>query len=120
FKKKKRLYIDGFAEKSHRALMQFMLVRENGPEHFHRLEDDFRDVYAYLESIEPPAYPYAVDSSLAEQGRGGFENHCAHGHGTYGAQQSYPERLVSIDEVGTSRVRLDALSRENRQGYHQS
>ncbi|MEL6895185.1 MAG: hypothetical protein AAFP90_03705, partial [Planctomycetota bacterium] len=34
FHKRPYLYIDGFAQKGHRGLMQFMLVRENGPEKF--------------------------------------------------------------------------------------
>ncbi|HWA98277.1 MAG TPA: cytochrome c, partial [Pirellulales bacterium] len=33
-KKKQRLYIDGFAPKSPRALMQFLLIPENGPKEF--------------------------------------------------------------------------------------
>ena len=31
--------------------MQFMLIRQNGPEKFREWESDFRDVYAYLESL---------------------------------------------------------------------
>ena len=120
FKKKKRLYIDGFAEKSPRALMQFMLVKENGPEHFHRLEESFQDVYAYLESIEAPKYPFEIDSALAQQGRGVFENNCARCHGTYGEEETYPERLVPIEEVGTSDVRLRALTKVHREGYGES
>lgn len=120
FKKKQRLYIDGFAEKSPRALMQFMLVKENGPAHFRRLENDFRDVYAYLESLDAPKYPFEIDRTLAEKGRGVFENHCAQCHGTYGEKETYPEKLVPIDVVGTSRVRLDALSKKHREGYGES
>ena len=40
FKKKNRLYIDGFAQKGHRALMPFALIRENGPEKFRKWELD--------------------------------------------------------------------------------
>ena len=63
------IYIDGFAEKGHRGLMQFMLVPQNGPENFRRWEEDFRDVYAYISSLEPPTYPYAIDEQLAARGR---------------------------------------------------
>ena len=34
FRKRPHIYIDGFAEKGHRGLMQFMLVPENGPRFF--------------------------------------------------------------------------------------
>lgn len=116
-KKKNRLYIDGFAEKSHRALMPFMLTRENGPEVFRQREAEFRDVYAYLESLESPTYPFEIDRELADQGKVIFNRSCADCHGTYGEQETYPHRLVPIDEIGTDRVRLDGLSREHRVNY---
>jgi hypothetical protein len=120
FKRKKMLYIDGFAGKGHRGLMQFMLVRSNGPEKFRGWEEEFRDVYAYLSSIEPPKYPFAIDRELAEQGRVAFNRVCADCHGTYGKGGSYPEKLVPIAEVGTDHVRLDALSPAHRDAYGQS
>src|SRR5690606_32041677 len=46
FRKKQRIYIDGFAPKAHRPLMQFMLVEQNGPEQFGQWEADFRDIFA--------------------------------------------------------------------------
>ncbi|MCA9271239.1 MAG: cytochrome c [Planctomycetales bacterium] len=123
FKKRDMIYIDGFAPKGARPLMQFMLVRENGPEKFHAWEDDFRDVYAYLESIEAPRWPYAIDAALAAKGRRIFERRCAECHGTYDddpARETYPNRLVPIDRVATDRVRLNSLSVEHRERYAQS
>jgi mono/diheme cytochrome c family protein len=120
FKKRKRLYIDGFAEKNHRSLMQFMLIKQNGPEKFREWEADYRDVYAYMESLEPPKYPFAIDHSLAAAGEEVFNNNCAHCHGTYGRKETYPHSIVPIDEVGTDRVRLDALTRAGRQHYARS
>jgi mono/diheme cytochrome c family protein len=120
FRRKKMIYIDGFAEKGHRGLMQFMLVPQNGPEKFREWEADFRDVFAYMSSIEAPKYPYAIDEKLAGRGRIAFNRVCADCHGTYGAGGSYPEKMVSIDEVGTDRVRLDALTPAHRESYGQS
>jgi mono/diheme cytochrome c family protein len=120
FHKKQRIYSDGFAAKGHRALMQFMLVSTNGPEKFRQWEADYKDVYAWLESIESPAYPFAIDRSLAAAGRKVFDQHCARCHGTYGAGGSYPNRIVPIDEVGTDRVRLDSLSVQHRTAYARS
>ena len=45
--------------------MQFMLIPENGPEKFHEWEADFKEIYAWLESLQPPAYPFAIDRVLA-------------------------------------------------------
>jgi mono/diheme cytochrome c family protein len=120
FKKKRHIYIDGFAEKGHRALMQFMLVKENGPHKFREWEDDFRDVYAYLESLEAPKWPYEVDESLAARGRIAFERECADCHGTYGERATWPAKTVPLDELGTDRVRLDALNGPQRGSYSAS
>ena len=120
FRRKSRIYIDGFAPKTHRALMQFTLVKENGPEVFRAREDDFRDIFAHLESLEAPHYPFEIDRSLAEQGRGVFNQNCASCHGTYGDGAKYPEKCVPIDEVGTDRVRHDALLPHHREAYGQS
>ncbi|MEX0938847.1 MAG: hypothetical protein WDZ59_13380 [Pirellulales bacterium] len=118
--KKTRLYADGFVPKSHRALMPFLLVRENGPEKFRQWEDDFKAIEAYLESLDAPNYPGAVDRDLASLGEEVFVRMCSECHGTYGSQETYPQRIVPLDEVGTDPVRLTALSEEHRRGYRDS
>ncbi len=115
--RKSRIYADGFAQKGHRGLMQFMMVRENGPEKFREWEADFRDVLEFIESLRPPKYPLAVDAQLAAKGRAIFNESCSQCHGTYGDGSTHPERLIPIDEIGTDRVRLDALTKANRAGY---
>lgn len=120
FYKRPYLYIDGFAPKGHRGLMQFTLIPENGPEFYRENEDGFRDVYAYLDSLRPPKFTGEVDPSLAGQGRVVFENNCASCHGTYGDDWTYPSRTIAIDDIGTDPVRLTALSVEGRQIYADS
>jgi mono/diheme cytochrome c family protein len=120
FRRKRMIYIDGFAAKGHRGLMQFMLVPQNGPEKFRSWDRDFRDVLAYISSIEPPKYPYPIDESLANRGRTAFNRVCAECHGTYGPGGTYPEKTISIDEIQTDRVRLDALTPKHRDAYGQS
>ncbi len=117
FHKKKQLYIDGFAEKGARGLMQFMLVLENGPEKFREWESDFEDVFAYLQSLRPPKYPHSIQHDLAEQGKVVFESNCASCHGTYGDQWEYPEQVVPLEEIGTDPVRLSALTPADRNSY---
>jgi len=96
------------------------MVRANGPEKFREWENDFRDVYEYISSIESPKYPYPIDRTLAQTGQALFNKHCSECHGTYGDSSEYPERIVPIDEVGTDRVRLDALPPANRRSYGES
>jgi mono/diheme cytochrome c family protein len=61
----------------------------------------FTHVRAYIASLEPPAYPYAIDETLAARGKPLFDEHCSSCHGTYGEEGEYPNRLVPLDVVGT-------------------
>ena len=115
FKKKRSLYADGFAPKNHRVLMQFMLLPKNDRETLISWEDDFKDIQAWIESLEAPNYPFQVDVKLAEQGRVVFEKSCARCHGTYGPEEEYEQIMVPLEEVGTDPVRLRALNREHRE-----
>lgn len=117
FKRKEYLYIDGFAAKGHRGLMQFMLVRQNGPEKFREWEEDFRDVYAYISSIEPPKYPHAIDQPLAEKGKVAFNRVCSDCHGTYGDGSEFPNRTIELAEVKTDPVRFQSLTAAHRASY---
>src|SRR5262249_7515164 len=57
-KKKKTMYHTGGTDtRSVRSLMQFMMTPRNMPGDFARAEDDFKDIRAFLLSIEPPRYP---------------------------------------------------------------
>lgn len=62
---------------------------------------NFRDVVAWLKSLEPPAYPEAIDRELAATGKPVFEEHCSGCHGTYGQQETYPNKVVALDLVKT-------------------
>jgi hypothetical protein len=108
-KRKKMLYIDGYAPKAHRALMPFLMLPQNDAEKFTEWEDDFKDILAWIESIEPPKYPWTVDQRLAEQGKVAFERTCAECHGTYGAGGEYPELNVELEVVGTDPARYQAF-----------
>ena len=120
YRKRSGLYADGFAPKGHRMLMQFLLVKENGPERFAEWEDEFRRIEQWIESLEPPRWPWAIDTALAERGKEVFANHCASCHGTYGPEGSYPERMVALNEIGTDRVRFDSLTLKERGDLNES
>lgn len=114
-KKKSSLYADGFAPKTHRPLMQFVLIPRNTREIVYGWEDEFQQIQAWIESVEPPRYPWAIDDAKAARGRAVFETHCARCHGTYGSEGRYEQQIVAIDEVGTDRLRFDALTRRHRE-----
>ncbi len=116
-KKKTGLYADGFAESGHRSLMQFLMVPENSGQRIRGLEDDFKAIYDWILTLEAPKYPFAIDRKLAADGQPIFNRNCARCHGTYGKKETYPNKIVPIDEVGTDRVRLDALTVKHREFY---
>ncbi len=120
FHKRPYLYIDGFAERGHRGLMQFTLVPENGPEFYPQHEDDFRHIHAYMLSLRPPKYEGPIDADLAKRGAALFGTSCSHCHGTYGPDGQYPNVRVALDELGTDPVRLSALPVAGRQKYAES
>jgi len=65
------------------------------------IDNNFDDVLAFINSIEPPAYPEVIDQDMAIRGEALFNEKCATCHGTYGDTESYPNLLISIDEIGT-------------------
>jgi len=119
-KKKTRLYADGFAERDHRALMQFMMTPENSGQRIRGMEEDYKKIYDWIMSLEAPKYPFPIDHKLAQRGREIFNRNCAECHGTYGENSTYPNRIVPIEEVGTDPVRLTALTPEHRRGYEEN
>ncbi len=120
-KKKKTMYYTGGADaRSVRSLMQFMMHPFNGPAVITAAEEDFKQIQAFLLTIEPPKYPLAIDMPLAERGKTIFNDNCSKCHGTYGAHASYPNRIVPIKEIGTDRRRCDGISAEVGEFYNQS
>lgn len=113
-KKKSSLYADGFAPKTARPLMQFIMLPKVTPADLNSWEPHFADILSWIESLEAPKYPYAIDQNLAAIGRNVFEANCAQCHGTYGPDGRYEQQVVSIEEIGTDPVRLNALTPEHR------
>lgn len=111
---KTSLYADGFSPNTHRPLMQFILIPQNGPEQLSQWEDDFRQIEAWIKSTEPPKYPWDIDAELAERGRVVFNEHCSRCHGTYGPKGRYEQKNIAIAEIGTDPVRWQALTPEHR------
>lgn len=119
-RRKTHLYSDGFVAKGHRPLLQFVMVPENSGAALRSWEQEYSDILAWIESLEAPAYPWAIDRPLADKGKIAFERACAACHGTYGDRESYPNRLVPLAEVGTDPVRLESLTVDYRHDMQES
>lgn len=117
FHRRRSLYSDGFAMKTHRALMQFLLDPENKAAKFREWEGDFKDIYAWLDSLTPPKYPWLVDAALVGKGHQLFDQQCARCHGKAGRDDRFPNKIIPIETVGTDPVRLNALTPDQRKAY---
>jgi hypothetical protein len=120
-KKKKTMYHTGGGDaRSVRSLMQFMMSPLNSAASITKEEPTFRDVRAYLLSLEPPKYPFPIDAPLAKKGQEVFEATCSRCHGTYGEKWTYPNRVVPLKEIGTDPKRWEGLTKKLADYYNQS
>jgi hypothetical protein len=109
--KKRTKYYDGRTDaRAHRSNMQFLLA-DASAERLRELEPVFRDIDAFIKSIEPPCYPFPIDAETASRGQVMFEAVCARCHGTYApGAETYPNKIVPIEVIGTDRARFDGLT----------
>ncbi len=120
-KKKKTMYYNGGSDqRSVRSLMQFMMSPINTPNSIKREEEIFADIRQFILSLQPPPYPFAIDRDLADKGEKVFLNHCARCHGTYGANWTYPNKIVPIKDIGTDPKRYQGISEKFARYYDRS
>jgi mono/diheme cytochrome c family protein len=69
------------------------------------IDAHFNDVNAYISTLAPPQYPFAIDRGLADKGHEVFLKTCAMCHGTYAPDPvTYPNILVPQASIGTDDV----------------
>ena len=101
-KKKRTMYHTGVTSaRSIRSMMPFLLSPLHSGESIKAQEPVFADIRAYLLTLEPPKYPFAIDRGLAGRGRAIFHRTCARCHGTYGPEGRYPNKVVPLEVIGT-------------------
>jgi hypothetical protein len=120
-KKKKTMYHTGGSDtRSVRSLMQFMMSPLNFPAAFPKAENDFKDIRAYLLSIEAPKYPLPINRKLADRGKEVFTDTCARCHGTYGEKWTYPNKVIPLKVIGTDRRRYEGITARFGEYYNKS
>jgi hypothetical protein len=120
-KKKTTMYALGsHSARSVRSLMAFMLSPLNSGEYIKSQEPAFRDIQAFLLTLEPPKYPWAVDHKRAEAGRGLFERNCSRCHGTHGPDGKYPNKVIDLEVIGTDPVLATGFPQEAEDEYNRS
>ncbi len=101
-RKKNALFHTGLGRGDHaRLMMSSSMLCTDSVEEAERIDGYFNDVRAYLTTLKPPPYPLPIDRALAAEGKDIFEAHCSECHGTYGDNESYPNLIIPLEEVGT-------------------
>lgn len=101
-KKKNALYYNGMGRGDFtKLLMQASTQGVRDSTEARQIQKNFKDVLAYLKTIEAPKYPYPVNDRLAASGKKLFIDHCSKCHGTYDVPETYPNKLVSLELVKT-------------------
>ncbi|HEX5668155.1 MAG TPA: hypothetical protein VFX73_05075, partial [Chitinophagaceae bacterium] len=101
-KKKNAMFYSGFGRGDFgRFLMGAILLTVNDTTHANKVNEYMDDVLAYIRKLEPPKYPYPVDSAKAKQGKLVYEMRCSKCHGFYGEYSSYPNYLIPQHVIGT-------------------
>lgn len=90
-----------------RIMMSASMLCTDSLEELEKIDRYAPDLRAYLASLSPPDYPFPVEQALADAGQEVFSDHCAHCHGTYTGEESYPARLVPIDVIQTDRTLVE-------------
>lgn len=101
-KKKNALYYNGIGKGDFaRLIMASALLTMKDSAEARVIDSKFPNVLAYLKSIQAPKYPFTIDQTLAQTGKGVFEINCQKCHGSYGTNASYPNLLIDLRTVGT-------------------
>jgi mono/diheme cytochrome c family protein len=119
-RKTTRNWTGGVNVNSIRVDMVNLLTPLNPPQDIKKHETTFADIHAFVMSTEAPKYPFGVDATLAEKGRGLFNETCARCHGTYGPGGKYPNKIVPLDTLGTDRTLARSLSRKNMEIFNKT
>lgn len=114
-KKKHAMFWMGEGRGDHASIMMTAAIMcSDTIEEVARLDSIAPDIRAFIESIEPPVYPFAIDQSLAATGRKLFDSTCSGCHGTYGEATSYPNRIIDIAVVGTDAALINFAKQEGQ------
>ena len=117
-KKKAGHFYNGMSRGDHRGSMMFAssLCVDTAAQAAEMVEY-FADIQAYLASLEAPAYPRAIDQTLAAEGQELFECNCAGCHGTYDDNpdnETYPNLLLPLDVIGTDSLVAEVTPAEGQ------
>jgi len=98
-KKKHGMFYNGFGRGDFgKFLMASNLLTVNDTAESAEVDKHFNDVLSYLNSLQPPKYPYPINKQLAKQGDVLFIKNCAKCHGNI---DDYPNLLIPESSIKT-------------------
>ncbi len=101
-KKKNAMFYNGMGRKDFcKSFIGSSLLTMTDKAKAEEVDENMVDVLAYINSLQPPSYPFTIDTDLAAQGKPIFEENCVKCHGTYGSEADYPNLMVSLKTIGT-------------------
>ena len=101
-KRKSTMFYNGMGQGDlTRIMMASALLTMGDTTEAREVDNKFNDVYAFLQSIEPPEYPKSIDIAKAAEGKFVYRDNCAYCHGSYGENEYYPNFLVPNDVIQT-------------------
>jgi hypothetical protein len=113
-KNKNAMFYNGFGRGDFgRFLMASNLLTVNDTSESREVDAHFNDVLAYINSIQPPAYPNPVNKTMVKQGGILFVQYCSKCHGSYGNGGKYPNLLIPESDIKTDSL----LYKSNYQSY---
>jgi len=101
-KKKNAMFYNGMGRKDFcKSFIGSSLLTMADKAKAEEVDENMVHVLAYINSLEPPTYPFAIDTDLVAQGKPIFEENCVKCHGSYDSESDYPNLMVSLKTIGT-------------------
>ena len=101
-KKKNAMFYNGFGRGDFgRFLMASNLLTVTDTAEAREVDSHFNDVLTFINSIEAPKFPKAINEPMARAGKEIFSANCAACHGSYGVNAKYPNLLIPESIIQT-------------------
>ena len=119
-KKKTRNWSGLIDARSIRVDMPNLLSPFNSGDYIRKQEPAYADIHKFILSLEAPKFPFPIDQKKAQTGREIFTQHCSRCHGTYGPDASYPNKVVSLDTIGTDPLLAESITDKAVEHFNKS
>jgi len=105
----------------HRHFLAALLAPTHSAKYIKSQDRAFADILAYVNTVEAPKYPFAIDHDLAAKGKPVFEKSCSRCHGRYspdgGFVGEYPNKRIGLDVIGTDPMIIEGMNEKAGRQY---